>query len=85
MAIDGFKGQLNEVRQRISLCRKKGYNTKIAELKIMSIPSKISMLEVTKDIKDAQKINAMLDDAAGELVEFEKEMLANENKKEDNA
>lgn len=73
--IENLKLQLDDVKQRISLCRKAGLDTKIVELKVMVIPSKIEMVEITKDFKDMQKISSMLNDAKNEIEVVEKEGL----------
>ena len=75
LTIENLKMQLNEIKQKISQCRKKGLDTKIAELKIMAIPSKIKMAEITRDYKEAQKINNMLNNAKAELEDIEKDGL----------
>ncbi|MBI2646844.1 hypothetical protein HYW99_00015 [Candidatus Woesearchaeota archaeon] len=79
LTIENLKIQLNEIKQKISQCRKKGLDTKIAELKMMLIPSKIKMAEITRDYKEVQKINNMLNDAKAELENIEKENLNSEN------
>ena len=75
LTIENLKEQLNEIKQKISQCRKQGLDTKIAELKIMAIPSKINMVEITKDFKDVQKINEMLNNVRIEIDSTEKEYL----------
>lgn len=85
LTIENLKIQLNEIRQKISQCRKKGLDTKIAELKMMLIPSKINMAEITRDYKEVQKINNMLNNAKAELENIEKEGLNSGNEaSEDN-
>ena len=69
LAIESLKERLSEIKQLISQCRKKGYDTKIAELKILIIPSKIKMVEATRDIKDVQKASKYLGDANSEIEE----------------
>ena len=71
LAIENLKEKLNEIKQKMSQCRKKGLDTKIAELKAMAIPSKIRMAEATKDSKDIQKINEMLNYAKVEIDDLE--------------
>ena len=66
MTVESLKGQLNEIKLKLSKLRKSGLNTRIAELKIMAIPSKIMMLEVTRDYKDMQKIARLIADAKAE-------------------
>ena len=73
LAIENLKGQLNEARQKISQSRKKGLDTKIAEIKLMAIPSKIKMVEITKDFKDVQKIIEMLNNVKIEIDGIEKD------------
>ena len=71
LTIDSLKDELNDIKLKISLCRKKGMDTKIAELKVMAIPSKIKLLEITKDYKDVQKVNNMINDAKIEIESLE--------------
>ena len=73
LAIERLKGQLSEIKLKISQCRKRGAYTKIAELKIEAIPSKIMMLEITKEYKDAQKVDKLISDARAEIINIEKE------------
>ena len=79
LTIESLKEQLNEIRQTISQCRKKGLDTKIAEIKIIAIPSKINMVEITKDFKDIQKINVMLNNVRIEIDAIEKDYLSINN------
>ena len=71
LEIEKLKEQFSEIKQKISQCRKRGFDTKIAELKAMAIPSKIKMAEATKDSKDIQKINEMLNYAKVEIDDLE--------------
>ena len=75
IAIESFKENLNDLKIRLSQLRKKGINAKIAELRIMQIPAKIKMAEITKENKDAQKIMVLLNAAKQEIEELEKESL----------
>ncbi len=79
LAIESLKEQLNDIKQKISQCRKKGLDTKIAEIKIINIPSKIKMLETTKNYKDIQKISKLLNSAKAEIEPLEREGLNSEN------
>lgn len=67
IAIDDFRQQLADIKQRLSEFRKKGKYTKIAEMRIASIPAKIKMLEATRELKDVAKVNKMIDDANKEV------------------
>lgn len=67
MAMDSMRERLVEIKAKISQCRKKGFYTKIAELKIAEIPSKIKLLEVTREVKEVARINTMLEDAKAEI------------------
>lgn len=81
-AIENLKRDVAGFRQRISACRKKGLDTSIAELRVMAIPPKISMADVTKDYKDLQKANELMYAARAEIEGIEKEGL---NSKENSA
>ena len=73
IAIENLKSQLLDLKQRLSQCRKKGVETTIADLKLTSVPSKIRMVEVTRNLKDVQKAASMLNDAKTETEELEKQ------------
>lgn len=75
LTIENLKVQLNEIKQKISQCRKRGLYTKIVELKIMSVPSKIQLLEATRDFRDVQKANNIINDARNEIEFIEKQGL----------
>ena len=72
LTIDSLKEQLNDIKARISQCRKKGLSTRIPETRVMSVPAKIKMLEITKDFKDVQKINAILEMTRKDIEYIEK-------------
>ena len=78
--IESLKQELSELKQHISQCRKKGVDGSIADLRIASIPSKIKMLEATRDIRDVQRINALINQAKAEVEEMEKEVLNRQHK-----
>lgn len=73
LSIENLKEQLAEIKQKISLLRRKGIDMRIADLRLMSLPSKIKMAEITKDYKDVQKINSMLDSARDDIINLEKQ------------
>lgn len=62
-----LKTRLVELRKRISEKRKQGGYTKISELKLMNIPSKIKMLEIEPNNKDIDKIKATFDEVEEDL------------------
>ena len=72
LSIENLKEQLNELKQKISQLRKQGLDTKIAVIMMMSVPSKIKMLEITKDYKDLQKIINIINNARAEIDSLEK-------------
>ena len=84
MTIDNLKDQLLEVKQHISECRKKGLDTKIAELRVIPIPAKIKLLEVTREIKDVQKVISLLNLAKNEVDEIKKQDLNSDDSIEEN-
>ena len=71
IAISSLRDELNSLKQRISQCRRKGLDTKIAELMLMSVPAKIIMIGTTRDIKDVQKLTGILAKAKSEVEELE--------------
>ena len=83
LAIGNMNDQLNDIRSRIAYFRKKGIDTKIAELKIAPIPSKISMLSVTRDLNDVAKITKLITLVKNELLDLEQEELNRQNQIDD--
>ena len=84
MTIENLKEQLIEIKQHISECRKKGKDTKIAELRVIPIPAKIKLLEVTREIKDVQKVISLLNLAKNEVDDIKKQGLNSEEPIEEN-
>jgi hypothetical protein len=72
MAMDAMKERLAEIKAKLSQCRKKGFEVKIAEIKAAEIPAKINLLKATRDMKEISKINMMLDYADAEIAEAER-------------
>jgi len=66
-AEEKLKIRLIELRKKISEKRKHGGYTKIAELKLMNVPSKIKMFKVTNDSKDSEKIEAIFTEVEEDL------------------
>ena len=66
-SIENLKTELRNVSLKLSELRKSGVDTKIAELKVMNIPFKIKLVEETKNYKDIEKINIMLEDVKSEI------------------
>jgi hypothetical protein len=77
MTIENLKRELNDIQLKLSECRKNGLDTKIAELKVMNIPHKIKLVEVTQSYKDIEKINNMLEDVKNEMISIEKSNPSN--------
>jgi hypothetical protein len=79
-AIENLKTELNEVKLRVSECRKKGFDMGIATLKMMNIPSKIRMAEITRSQADIEKAKRLLSEVKDEIDEVEKKSAANMEK-----
>ena len=62
-----LKLKLIELRKKISEKRKRGGYTKIAELKLMNIPSKIKMFKVTRDNNEIAKIETVFNEVEEDL------------------
>lgn len=58
--IEFFKKYFEGLKKLIAISRKKGLDTKIAELRMMNIPFKIHYLEITKSKTDAKKVKRLL-------------------------
>ena len=82
IAIDDFRQQLADIKQRLAEFRKKGKYTKIAEMRIVSIPAKIKMLEATRELKDVAKVNRMIDEANKEASFIENDGYKVEDEKD---
>lgn len=70
--LDHIEGELGEMRQRLTNCRKKGLDASVCTLKIMRIPSKIGYARATQDKKDMDIVVELFNDTKKELVELEK-------------
>ena len=66
---DELNKTVNELRARISELRKKGADMKIASLKILEVPPKISMFKITKDSKDLERIKTSIEYVEKEINE----------------
>ncbi|MCK5281912.1 MAG: hypothetical protein KAK00_00750 [Nanoarchaeota archaeon] len=64
---DELNSKLKELKNEISQMRKKGINVKIAEMKIMNIPSKIRIAEITNEKESNMKVEQLLDDVEKEI------------------
>lgn len=58
--IEFLKRYFEGLKKVISKQRKKGLDTKIAELRMMNIPYKIRYLEVSKSKEDIKKLKILL-------------------------
>ena len=76
--IDEMKRILKELRGEISQLRKKGVDMGIAELKIINIPSKIQMAEITKKSDDVIKVRQLLAEAKKEIDSIKQENQIND-------
>ncbi|MEA2035898.1 MAG: hypothetical protein U9O94_00210 [Nanoarchaeota archaeon] len=65
-----YEQELNDLKEKISELRKKGYNTKIAELFAMRIPAKIKLVMVTKTDRDMKKLQYLISSLKSELDEL---------------
>ena len=73
ITIEDMKQELIDIKQKLIELRKKGKYTKICEMKMAMIPSKIKMVEVTRDVKDVSKVTKLIDDAKKEVNFTEKD------------
>ena len=67
ISIEDMKQSVLDMKLKLTEFRKKGKYTKIAEMKMGLINSKIKMVEVTREIKDVMKVNKIIDDAKNEI------------------
>ena len=72
---EALKNKLEMLKKKISECRKKGRYTKIAEMKIKNIPSKIMMANVTLKKIDIDKAMLEIETVEKEIRECEKESI----------
>jgi hypothetical protein len=80
MAIESLRTELDSVRLKISDYRKRGFDTKIAELKVMNLPYKIKFAEASQSIIDIEKANVILSSVNEELKEIENQSTEDLNK-----
>ena len=83
IAIGNLRDAFIELKQRISVCRRKGLDTKISELRMSSVPAKIKMVEATRDFRDVQKVNVMISQSRSEVEEIEHQMMTAEKVEEE--
>ena len=76
--IEEMKRILKELKGEISQLRKKGVDMGIAELKIINIPSKIQMAEITKKSDDLIKVRQLLAEAKKEIESAKQENQIND-------
>ena len=69
---------LLEVKKRISEFRKKGKDMTIPQLKVLNVPAKIRLADVTQDRKELEKVNFSIAALAKEIEEWG--ALANQEK-----
>jgi Rieske Fe-S protein len=65
--IDKLKDDFIEMQQKVSELRKSGKYTKIAELIVLDIPSKIKMAQITQEDKDISAIQRSIKDIREEV------------------
>jgi tetratricopeptide (TPR) repeat protein len=69
--LEKLQEDLKNQKEKISQLRKKGFNTKIPEMKIMNIPHKIAMAKVTQKQRDVQIVLNLLENLKREIEEVE--------------
>jgi hypothetical protein len=70
--IESLREALDDLKRELTEVRKEGKDTKIAELFIMTIPSKLQYAEVSYDRKDIDNVRKLLEKAKEELESSEK-------------
>ncbi|MEK6943682.1 MAG: hypothetical protein AABX00_06475 [Nanoarchaeota archaeon] len=85
MAMDSIKSEIIDIKAKISQCRKKGFDTKIAVMMMMEIPARIKLIEATRELKEVSKINKLVMDAKAEIAEAEKNGEEQKKNKETDA
>lgn len=58
--IEFLKRYFDGLKKGVSEARKRGKDTRLAELRIMNIPHKIKYLEVSKSAEDIKKLKILL-------------------------
>ena len=74
-SIENLKNELNDVKSKLSEYRKKGFDTKIADLKMMNLPFKIRLAEATQSYKDIEKVNYMIKSVYEELEDIKNQQV----------
>jgi hypothetical protein len=75
-AMDQMRETIVSIKQRLTQYRKKGLDTSVIDMRLAFIPPKIKMIEVTRDGKDIQRTNAILDLAKKDADDLEAEYQA---------
>jgi hypothetical protein len=69
--IENLETELKAQKEKISELRKKGFNTKIPEMKVMNIAPKITLAKVTGKEQDIQVVLNQLNNSKREIEEVE--------------
>jgi hypothetical protein len=65
--IDFLKRYFEGLQKKSSEARKKGFDMRMAELRLMPIPHKLKYASVSRDIKDLDVVKKLLRDAEKEI------------------
>ena len=69
--MDDLKARIKELSDGVSKLRKKGFYTRILDIKMLAIPAKLQMADATKADSDLKKIQDYLTSLETELKEIE--------------
>ncbi|MBR9699502.1 hypothetical protein GOV09_03550 [Candidatus Woesearchaeota archaeon] len=70
--IDELKDKFQELQQSVSVLRKEGKDTAIAELMVLDIPSKIKTASLTQEEHDIKRAKHLLKDIKNEIDDLSK-------------
>ena len=73
IATDRIKDDIASIKQRLIQYRKKGVDTSVVDIRLSMLPSKIKMIEATRDGKDIQRATAILNLAKRDADELEQQ------------
>ncbi len=68
-AIESLRSELREIRKQVSALRKKGEDTRIADMLLILAPSRIMLADATNEKKDIERVKSLFNKIRNSLPE----------------
>ena len=68
-AIESLRSELREIREQVSALRKKGEDTRIADMLLILAPSRIMLADATNEKKDIERVKSLFNKIRNSLPE----------------